>query len=187
MEDLSLHMLDIMENSLAAQARRIDVRIDEDPQADLLTLEIRDDGKGMDARTLQRALDPFFTTRTTRDVGLGLSMLAESARATGGDMTVDSRPGQGTRVKATFRPGHIDMKPLGDIPQTIVTLLIGHPEVSLRYEHTAGGSSFEFDSNDLPEGSGPGVLRQVAERIRRGLDALAASAGKTRVTSSDRE
>lgn len=187
MEDLSLHMLDVMENSLEAQASRIDVRIEEDPQADRLTLEIRDDGKGMDARTLQRALDPFFTTRTTRDVGLGLSMLAESARATGGNMRVDSKPGKGTRVTATFRPGHIDMKPLGDIPQTIVTLLIGHPDVTLRYEHAVGGDSFVFDTRDLPEGPDPRALRKAAARIREGLDALAQSARGARVTSSDRE
>ena len=95
MEDLSLHILDIMENSLNARAERIEVRIDEDPEADLLTLEIKDDGKGMDAQMLQNATDPFFTTRKTRRVGLGLSMLSESAKATGGELTVDSSPGKG--------------------------------------------------------------------------------------------
>ncbi|MCK4356222.1 sensor histidine kinase, partial [Candidatus Bipolaricaulota bacterium] len=129
MEDLSLHILDIMENSVDAQARRIEVRIDEDPDRDLLTLEIIDDGKGMDAETLEKAMNPFFSTRKTRRFGLGLSMISESAKATGGELTVESSPGKGTRVRATFLRNHIDMKPLGDIPQTLLTLIAGRPGI----------------------------------------------------------
>lgn len=174
MEDLSLHILDIMENSVDAQARRIEVRIDEDPHMDLLTLEILDDGKGMGARTLQRATDPFFTTRKTRRFGLGLSMISESAKATGGELTVESAPGKGTRVRATFKRSHIDMKPLGDIPQTLLTLIAGHPDIELSYCHTIGGETFSFDTRDirgLPIGS-PQVLRRIGERIQEGLDRL---------------
>jgi len=174
MEDLSLHLLDIMENSLDAQARRIEVRIDEDPDNELLTLEIRDDGKGMDAGTLQNAANPFFTTRKTRRVGLGLSMLSESARATGGEMTVESSPGKGTRVKAIFRRNHIDMKPLGDMPQTLLTLMVGHPEIELCYDHTIAGKTFSFDTRQIHEGRGsPQVLRRICEQLRKGLDELA--------------
>jgi hypothetical protein len=170
MEDLSLHLLDIMENSLDAQARRIEVCVYQDPMAETLVLEIRDDGKGMDARTLGRALDPFFTTRTTRKVGLGLSMLAESARATGGGLTVDSAPGEGTRVEATFRSGHIDMRPLGDIPQTLLTLIVSHPEVELRYKHAVGEETFVFDTGEVREDLGsPQGLKRIEERIRQGL------------------
>ncbi len=174
MEDLSLHILDIMENSVDAQARRIEVRIDEDPDMDLLTLEILDDGKGMDTRTLQKAMDPFFTTRKTRRFGLGLSMISESAKATGGKLTVESAPGKGTRVRATFQRSHIDMKPLGDIPQTLLTLIAGHPYIELSYCHTIGGETFSFDTRefrDLPIGS-PQVLRRIGEHIQEGLDRL---------------
>lgn len=174
MEDLSLHILDIMENSVDAQARRIEVRIDEDPDRDLLTLEIMDDGKGMGARTLQKATDPFFTTRKTRRFGLGLSMISESAKATGGELTVESAPGKGTRVRATFKRSHIDMKPLGDIPQTLLTLIAGHPDIELSYCHTIGGETFSFDTKEfrgLPIGS-PQVLRRIGEQIREGLDKL---------------
>jgi hypothetical protein len=174
MEDLSLHMLDIMENSLDARAQRIEVRIDDDPDNELLTLEIQDDGKGMDAQTLKNATNPFFTTRKTRSVGLGLSMLSESARATGGEMTVESSPGKGTRVRAIFQSGHIDMKPLGDVPQTLLTLIIGHPEIELRYDHTIAGETFSFDTEEIREGLGsPQALRQIGEQIRKGLDELA--------------
>ena len=179
MEDLSLHILDIMENSLEARARRIELRIDEDLEADLLTLEIQDDGKGMDAQTLQGAANPFFTTRKTRDVGLGLSMLSESARATGGEMTVESSPKKGTRVKATFQSSHIDMKPLGDVPQTLLTLMAGHPEIELRYDHTIGGDTFSFDTGEIQAGLGsPQALRRIGEQIRKGLERLRERAGR---------
>ena len=173
MEDLSLHLLDIIENSLEAWAQRIEVRIDEDPDKGLLTLEIQDDGKGMDAPTLQDATNPFFTTRKTRSVGLGLSMLSESARATGGEMSVESSPGKGTRVKATFQSGHIDMKPLGDVPQTLLTLMAGHPEIELRYDHTIAGNTFFFDTREIREGRGSTqVLRRIGEQLRKGLEEL---------------
>ena len=174
MEDLSLHILDIMENSVDAQARRIEVRIDEDPDRDLLTLEILDDGKGMDAQTLQKAMNPFFTTRKTRRFGLGLSMISEAAKATGGKLTVESSLGKGTRVRATFHQSHIDMKPIGDIPQTLLTLIIGRPEIELSYCHTIGGETFSFNTREiqnLPTGS-PQVLRQIREHIQEGIHRL---------------
>ena len=178
MEDLSLHLLDIMENSLNAQAGRIEVRIAEDSQADLLTLEIEDDGKGMDAETLQNAANPFFTTRTTRRYGLGLSMLSESAKATGGEMTVDSTPGKGTRVKATFRPSHIDMRPLGDIPQTLITMIAGHPEIELRYDHTVAENTFSFDTAEITGELGSvQTLRRIERQLREGLEQLRKPAG----------
>src|SRR5512135_1182804 len=90
---------------------------------DSLTMEIRDNGKGMAQDQAEKALDPFFTSRTTRSVGLGLSLLAQSARETGGDIAIESEPGVGTTVWARFRPLHIDMKPLGDIAETLAVLI----------------------------------------------------------------
>jgi len=124
MEDLSLHILDIVENSIMASAGRVEISIELDTAADLLTLEISDDGRGMDEQTLKKALDPFFTTRTTRRVGLGLALLAQAARESGGEMDVSSRPNEGTRVRATFRLSHPDCKPMGDIAETIQTLVL---------------------------------------------------------------
>src|SRR5210317_2149151 len=98
MEDFSLHILDIVENSIAAMARRIEIRIDEDQAKDLVTIEIKDDGKGMDEQTLKKALDPFFTTRTTRRVGLGLSLLAQAAEQSEGKMELNSIPDVGTKI-----------------------------------------------------------------------------------------
>jgi len=137
MEDLSLHVLDIMENSIRAGARTVSLRLSADEVGDLLTLEVADDGEGMAEEARRRALDPFFTTKERKRFGLGLPLLAQAAEATGGGVTVESRPGQGTRVRATFHPGHVDMKPLGEVGKTVALLQAAHPEVrfSFSFEH----------------------------------------------------
>jgi hypothetical protein len=135
MQDLSLHILDIVENSIAASARRIEIRIAEDTRQDLLSVEIRDDGQGMDAEAQKKALDPFFSTKTTRRVGLGLPLLAQAARETGGSLQLESEPGGGTTVKAMFQLSHPDRKPLGDIAETLRTILAGRPELDLQFEY----------------------------------------------------
>ncbi len=148
MEDLSLHILDIAENSINGSARTIEIIIDEDRDKDLLTIEIKDDGKGMDQKTLKKALDPFFTTRKTRRVGLGLSFLAQAAEESGGKIELKSIPNEGTTTKATFRLSHPDCKPMGDINLTIRTLVVAHPEINFVYEHHKDDSIFRFDTRE---------------------------------------
>ncbi len=135
MEDLSLHILDIVENSIAASANRIKILIAEDTRKDLLSLEIEDNGNGMDAAAREKALDPFFTSRTTRRVGLGLPLLAQAARESGGSLEIDSEPGRGTKVKARFQLSHPDRKPLGDIAETLSMVSYGCSELDLRFEY----------------------------------------------------
>ena len=135
MEDLSLHLLDIVENSLTAAATEIRILIDEDTANDRLVLEIRDDGEGMNEEMQKKALDPFFTTRTTRRVGLGLPLLAQAARESGGHFEVSSVPGEGTTVRAIFQLSHPDRKPMGDIAGTLCTILAGRPELDLVFEY----------------------------------------------------
>ena len=148
MEDLSLHILDIVENSIAAMAGRIEIRIEENQARDLVTIEIKDDGNGMDEQTLKKALDPFFTTRTTRRVGLGLSLLAQAARDSEGTFDLSSKPGEGTTVNATFRLSHPDCKPMGDIGQTMQVLITAHPEIEFLYEHKKDNSIYHFDTRE---------------------------------------
>jgi hypothetical protein len=175
MEDLSLHILDVAENSIEAQAKRIEIRIKEDRGQDRLSLEISDDGRGMDEALRTRAADPFVTTRRTRPVGMGLPLLAQAAEATGGGLTIDSNPGRGTQVRASFRLSHIDLKPLGDIAQTVVTLIAGHPEIDIRYVHTFDGRKYAFDTRDLRsqiEGiplNAPEILALIRKDIEKGL------------------
>ncbi len=148
MEDLSLHILDIAENSISSSAKRIEIRIEECPDKDLLTIEIKDDGKGMDEQAVRKALDPFFTTRTTRKVGLGLSLLAQAARESDGTIELKSKPGEGTTVRATFRPSHPDCKPMGDIIETIRALVASHLEIDFLFEHKTNGSVYRFDTRE---------------------------------------
>ena len=149
MEDLSLHILDIVENSIIAKASTIEIKVVEDIEKDLLTIEIRDNGQGMDEETVKKALDPFFTTRTTRKVGLGLSLLSQAARESGGNIEIESQAGGGTRVKATFGYSHIDRKPVGNMEATLTTLIVGNPEVDFIYEHKKGELEYRLDTKEV--------------------------------------
>jgi len=139
MEDLSLHILDVVENSITAGAREVGILIDEDNAENRLSLEITDNGSGMDEEMRSKVLDPFFTTRTTRRVGLGLPLLAEAARQSGGGLELDSAPGRGTKVRAVFQIGHPDLKPLGDVASTLGAILAGRPELELKFVHRLDG------------------------------------------------
>ena len=139
MEDLSLHILDVVENSLAASAATIEILIVEDTASDRLSLEIRDDGEGMDEELREKALDPFFSTRTTRRIGLGLPLLAQAAHDSGGGLELESAPGRGTTVRATFRLSHPDRKPLGDIAASLVAILAGRPHLDVRFAYEKDG------------------------------------------------
>ena len=174
MEDLSLHILDIVENSIRAGAKEVEIHIDEDTAADRLVIEINDDGAGMDQATLQKALDPFYTTKSVRKVGLGLSLFREAARAAGGDMTVRSEPGKGPRVKAIFQHGHIDRQPVGDLAKTLETLVIANPEVRFRFYHRENGEELRFDSGqpEVESASPPYNTAQERQLKSRHLQAF---------------
>jgi signal transduction histidine kinase len=135
MEDLSLHILDIVDNSLRAGAENIQIRLTDDPVEHMLTLEIEDDGIGMDADTLLHAANPFFTTKDGKKIGIGLSLLSQASEDAGGTMTLENLADFGLRITATFRTDHIDMKPLGDIGKTMRVLKATHPEVNFSFDH----------------------------------------------------
>jgi len=175
MEDLSLHILDVVENSLRAQARRVEISLIEDAERDLLSLEVRDDGRGMSPEACARAADPFFTTKPGRKAGLGLALLAQAAREAGGEFRITSRPNDGTTVRATFRRSHPDRKPLGDLSATLKTLVVGHPEVHFIFERKVGGTVQRLDSRQLrdrvagsgrPSGGRP-VGSPLSQPVRR--------------------
>ncbi|MCK4307443.1 sensor histidine kinase [candidate division WOR-3 bacterium] len=154
MEDLSLHILDIVENSIGAKASRIKIKVNEDMKRNLLTIEIKDNGEGMDKETIKKVLDPFYTTRTTRRVGLGLSLLAQATKESEGNIKIKSIIGKGTSVKAIFQYNHIDRKPLGDIEKTLTTLIVGNPEINFIYEHRRGDVKFKLDTKKARESIG---------------------------------
>jgi signal transduction histidine kinase len=135
MEDISLHILDIAENSIRANAKNINIVIIENKNEGLLTLAIEDDGEGMDDKIKEYAMNPFFTTKEGKKVGLGLAFLSQSAEEAGGTMKIESEPGKGTRITATFKLGHIDRKPFGNLNETIKCLKITHPEINITFDH----------------------------------------------------
>ena len=175
MEDISLHILDIAENALKAQATRIEIHVIEDIENDRLQLEILDNGKGMDEKMVQTVTDPFVTTRTERRVGLGLPFLVESARMAGGDIRIKSDPGKGTSIKADFSYTHIDRKPLGDMVQTMMMLIVGNPDVDFSYHHQKGDQSYCLDTTEFRKTleeipiNHPEVIKLIKKDLEEGL------------------
>ena len=149
MEDLSLHILDIAENSVAARAKRIEIQITEDKNKDVLSLEIIDNGIGMDEETTKKALNPFYTTKTVRRFGFGLSLLSEAAKASNGSFTLESKKGIGTKIRATFQLSHIDRQPMGDMGQTVLTLILSNPEIDFIYVHKKNSSKYILDTSEI--------------------------------------
>jgi anti-sigma regulatory factor (Ser/Thr protein kinase) len=147
--ELSLHVLDALENSVEAGATRIEITVDEDLEADRMTITIADNGRGMSEELIARVLDPFTTTRTTRHVGLGLPLLAAAARRCDGDLVIESEQGVGTQVVATFRRSHIDRAPLGDMPTALIAILMSSRPVDLAYSHRLEKQEFSFDSAEI--------------------------------------
>jgi hypothetical protein len=134
-----------------ARAKKIGISITEEPEKDRLVIEIKDDGIGMEEEVIQKAMDPFFTTRSSRKVGLGLSLMDQAAREAGGMLRIESELGKGTTVTATFQYHHIDRKPLGNMTETMTTLLIGNPELDIVYTHQKEKKEYAFKSQWLRE------------------------------------
>ena len=178
MRELSLHILDVVENGITAGGNCIWIQVEEDRQADQLKIAIRDNGRGMPIEKLQNINDPFVTSRTTRRVGLGLSLLAAATERCEGTVRVDSEPGKGTEVEATFRYSHIDRAPLGDMAATVTTLIIGNPGIDFVYSHRIDGDEFSLDTREIRTEmenlslSDPVAIHHLTESIRSSLREL---------------
>ena len=143
-----------------------------------MSIEIKDNGKGMGADVLSKVLDPFYTTRTTRRVGLGLSLLSQSAKEAEGNMTIKSKKSEGTTIYAYFKHSHIDRKPIGNMAETLIVLIAGNPDIDFLYEHRLNNRAYSIDTKDLREELGdvplssPGVVEVIRKDIRNGLKIL---------------
>ncbi len=149
MRELALNILDIVENSVKAEAKNVLIEVI--AQGNLLTIVIKDDGKGMDKEFVDRVTDPFTTTRTTRKVGMGIPLFKMAAEMAGGDFSIHSEKGVGTEVKATFVRDHIDRVPLGNLAETMVTLLNDDFPTDYLLRVVIDGEEFEFDTKELRE------------------------------------
>jgi anti-sigma regulatory factor (Ser/Thr protein kinase) len=178
MRELSLHILDIAENGITAGADCVHITVDEQRDNNRVVIRITDNGPGIPKEMIENVTDPFVTSRTTRRVGLGLSLLAAAAKRCDGEFTIDSAPEKGTAVTATFAFDHIDRAPVGDMAATITTLIAGNPDIDFLYIHKITKNDFCLDTVEIKrelEGvplNEPAVIHHLTELIRKELGKL---------------
>jgi hypothetical protein len=178
LRELALHLLDIAENSISAHASEITITVMEDSTADRLSMSVQDNGAGMDAQMVARVTDPFVTSRTTRKVGLGIPLLKAAAEACNGYLRITSQLGAGTLVEVEFQRSHIDRMPLGDLAGTLLSLVIGSPQVHWIFHYQVDSRQFIFDDAplkvelvDIPF-TDPAVLAYIRETLSSGVTEL---------------
>ncbi|NLX51766.1 MAG: ATP-binding protein [Deltaproteobacteria bacterium] len=172
---LADHILDITENSVRAGAKLIEISIEEDTARDRLVIEIRDDGHGMNKEVIQKVLDPFFTTKTVRRVGLGLPLLKDAAERSQGDFFLESQQNSGTTVRASFGLRHLDRQPLGAIISTVIILIISNSQVDFFYKHRHNDRRFELDTREIRKEiddvpiNHPEIIKYIRAAMEEGL------------------
>ena len=171
MTELSLNVLDIAQNSVKAKASLIEISVDISTAENKLVIIIKDNGCGMDEETVKRVIDPFYTTRTTRKVGLGVPFFKMSAEMTGGSFNISSEKGKGTEVTAEYVLDSIDRMPLGDMPSTIETLVLYNTDIDFIYRYEVDGEGFELNTVQMKDilGGVPLDTPDVAEYIKEFL------------------
>lgn len=181
MKDLSLHILDIVQNSISANASFIEIIIEESHQANTYVVRIKDNGKGMPQEMVDKVTDPYVTSRTTRKVGLGLPLLKMNAERTGGHLKIISEVGKGTEVEALFIHDNIDRLPLGDMAGTIAILASANPLIEFVYTHTVDGEQYIFDTREIKEAlddlpiSDIHIFKYLKEMINENLQEIKAA------------
>ncbi|MEZ0536109.1 ATP-binding protein [Caldicellulosiruptoraceae bacterium PP1] len=175
MNELSLNILDIVENSISAGASIIEIEIYEDTVSDILKINIIDNGCGIPKDKIKHVLDPFYTSRKTRRVGLGLPLIKQVANDCGGDIKIESEKGH-TCVSIWMKYSHIDRPPIGNITDTIITILVSNNNIDLIYKHYYNDKNFSFSTIDLKKVLGeqvplniPIVIEFIKKEINEGL------------------
>lgn len=175
MRELSLHILDIAQNSISAKAETLRIAIIENLEKDRMIIKIKDDGNGMEDYDLERVVDPFFTSRTTRKVGLGIPMFKAAAEQCNGNFMINSELGIGTEVEAEFQHSNIDRVPLGNMSDTIVAIILSNPNMQLIYTHFVGDEKFTLNTKEIVKilGEVPisnvDVINWLREYLKEGL------------------
>lgn len=178
MKELSLHLLDIAENSISAGASHVKISINENIVENQLIMSVKDNGKGMTPEMVQRIIDPFTTSRTTRKVGLGIPLLKAAAEMCNGFLSISSQPGNGTEIIVQFQHDHIDRMPIGDIAATMLHLVVGSPDIHWTFTHQVNENVFEFDDQFLKEEldgipfSEPEVLSFIRNELITGINLI---------------
>ncbi len=179
MPELSMHMMDLIENSVSAGARSIDIFILEDTAKNELVITIVDDGKGMDEETLKKAVEPLYSTKKGKGWGLGLPLFKQTTEHCDGTFIIRSAPGRFTEVCATMRLDHIDRPPLGNITDTLISIMVGHPSLDLYCVIKYNEQKYEFDTRLVKEAldgleaevylGSPEILQLLGDDITQGI------------------
>lgn len=151
MREISLHILDLVQNSVEAGASKVSLLVVEDNVEDVLTVKVVDNGRGMAKELIDKIKNPFVTTRTTRKVGLGLPLIDMSTKMSDGYLTIESEVGKGTQVFASYKYSHIDRPPLGDIQSTLKVIIVSYQQIDFYYEHKKNDKSFVVDTSQIKE------------------------------------
>lgn len=181
MKELSLNILDIVQNSIRAKADEISIEIMESVVKDVYRIVIKDNGTGIPQAILKNVTDPFVTTRTKRRMGLGLSLLKFHAELTGGRLEIDSETGQGTEIRAGFSFSHFDRQPLGDIIGVLMVLLASNPQINFTYRHITDKGEYLFSSRETKEYlevetlDNRSLLKEIGSMIGENLKEIKAS------------
>lgn len=178
MKDLSLHILDIVQNSIRAKAKLIGIEIAEQPQEDQLMITVTDDGVGMNEDELKRAIDPFYTSRTTRKVGLGLSLFKQNAEQAGGRFEMESKHGKGTKVTAVFGLNHIDRPVMGDLVGCLLLLICVSENIEYNFQYKTPSGEYELGTREIRQTLGdvpithPEIRAFLKEMIEENLEQI---------------
>ncbi|SKA94478.1 Histidine kinase-, DNA gyrase B-, and HSP90-like ATPase [Caloramator quimbayensis] len=176
MRELSLHIMDIIENSISAKATLICLEIIEDKNSDILKIIIKDNGCGIDEKDIEKVKDPFVTSRKTRKVGLGIPLFEAACLRCEGRLDIKSAKDKGTEIEAVMKYSHIDRAPLGRIEDTIMSVLL-YPQVDILYKHIVNEKEFNFDSREIKKVIGedltlPDILQWIKQYIKEGIDEI---------------
>jgi len=177
-EDICFHIVDIVQNAVAAGARTVEISLRESSRDDIRTLTVRDDGRGMDRQMVANVQDPFFTTKPGKRVGLGIPLLKQTARQCLGDFRIDSAPGRGTDIRADMRPSHIDCPPVGDLVGTVVSLITSLDYLNIRFVYETDSGRFSVSTDEIREQVGdlhlshPDVYSFLRDYIQENIDKL---------------
>jgi len=178
MNTISMHILDIAQNSIRANATLIEINIQENKVKNYFKIVIKDNGEGMDTELLNHVTDPYTTTRTTRKVGMGIPLLKHSAEQANGYLKIYSEKGVGTSVQATFQYDHFDRPPLGDISGTIVLLVAANPDIDFKYIHQINKKIYAFNTIEVKQILGdlkinnPKIRSMLKEMINENLQEI---------------
>jgi anti-sigma regulatory factor (Ser/Thr protein kinase) len=174
--EIALHILDIVQNSIVAGAKNILIEINEDKANDIMEISVIDNGKGIASDKIERVLDPFYTSRTTRKVGLGLSLFKQSVEQAEGSFYIDSELGKGTKVRAIYKLSHLDRPPLGDIAGVVSLMVSANPNLDFVFKNINGPNNYIFNTTEVKQTLGeisvsnPEVQKFMKEMIEENIN-----------------